>query len=82
MAAEHDDDTALAAVRRHDRIHDGEEVARDENVRQRTQKRAEGAIAPRWGGELLGANLVRPARDRDRADRGEVGLATIRGRPA
>jgi len=82
VSAEHDDDPALPTIGADDGIDDGEEVAGDENVRQRTQKRAEGAIAPRWGGELLGANLVRPARDRDRADRGEVGLATIRGRPA
>ncbi|HWE42118.1 MAG TPA: hypothetical protein VG432_06425 [Gemmatimonadaceae bacterium] len=81
MTAEHDDDAALAAVRADDRIDDREEVARDENVGEGTQKRAEGAVAPRWGGELLGANLVRPARDRDRADRGEVGLAAI-GDPA
>jgi hypothetical protein len=81
MAAEHDDDTALAAVGADDRVDDGEEVARDENVREGTQKRAEGAVGPRWGGELLGANLVRPAGDRDRADRGEVGLAAI-GDPA
>jgi hypothetical protein len=81
VSAEHDDDAPLAAVRADDRVDDGEEVARNENVRQGTQKRAEGAIGPRWGGELLGADLVRPAGDRDRADRGEVGLATI-GDPA
>jgi hypothetical protein len=81
VAAEHDDDTTLALVRPDDRVDDGEEVARDENVRQGTQKRAEGAIGPRWGGELLGANLVRPASDRDRADRGEVGLPAV-GDPA
>ncbi|HET9003239.1 MAG TPA: hypothetical protein VFN39_04465 [Gemmatimonadaceae bacterium] len=81
MAAEHDDDAALAAVSTDDRVDDGEEVAGDENVRQGTQKRAEGAIGPRRGGELLGANLVRPASDRDRADRGEIGLAAI-GDPA
>jgi len=81
VPAKHDDHAALAAEGTDDRIDDGEEVARDEDVRQGTQKRAEGAVAPRWGGKLLGANLVRPARDRDRADRGEVGLAAI-GDPA
>jgi hypothetical protein len=81
VSAEHHDDTPLAAVGTDDRIDDGEEVARDENVRQGAKKRAEGAIGPGRGGELLGANLVRPASDRDRADGGEVGLAAI-GDPA
>jgi hypothetical protein len=81
VSAEHDDDPALAPIGADDRVDDGEEVARDENVREGTQKRAEGAIGPRWGGELLGANLVRPAGDRDRAYRGVVGLAAI-GDPA
>jgi hypothetical protein len=81
VPAEHDDDPALAAEGADDRVDDGEEIARDENVRQGTQKRAEGAVAPRWRGELLGANLVRPARNRDRPDRREVGLAAI-GNPA
>jgi hypothetical protein len=77
VPAEHDDHAPLAAKGAGDRVGNGEEIARDENVRQGTQKRAEGAVAPRWRGELLGANLVRPARDRDRPDRGEVGLAAI-----
>jgi hypothetical protein len=77
VSAEHHHDAPLAAVGGDDCVDDCEEIARDENVRQRTQKRAEGAVGPRWGRELFGANLVRAASDRDRADRGEVSLTAI-----
>lgn len=57
-----------------DGAREAHEVAGDEDVGKRTHERAEGAVAPRWGRELLGAYLVRPPRDRDRADLSEVRL--------
>ena len=79
VAAEHDDHAALAPVRGGDGVDDGEEVAGDEDVGERAQKRAEGAVAPRRGRELLGAHLVRTAGDRDGANGREVGLAARGG---
>jgi hypothetical protein len=78
MAAEHDDDGALAACRLGYGVGDGEKIARHQNVGQRAEEGGERTVVAGWGGELFGADLVRPARDRDGADAGEIGLAGAR----
>jgi hypothetical protein len=75
VPAEHDDHRALAAHRGRDGVDDLEQVVRLQDVGERSQERAEGAIALRRRAELLGAYLVRAQPDRDGADGGEVGLA-------
>jgi hypothetical protein len=74
VATEHDDDGAVAARGLGDRLDHLAKRAGDEDVGEGTQKRAERAIRARRHGELLGANLVRPSGDGDRADGGEIDL--------
>ena len=71
MAAGHRDDSAFAGGA-HQGVHDPAEVARGEDVGERTHERAEGAIRGWRCGELLGAYLVRPVRDGNGADPREV----------
>ncbi|MGH7713139.1 MAG: hypothetical protein ACREOG_17750, partial [Gemmatimonadaceae bacterium] len=55
-----------------DRAHHTPEVACDEDVRERVEKRVEGGVAGRRMREFGGADLVRPTRDGNGANRAEV----------
>jgi hypothetical protein len=79
VAAEHDHNAAIVAVRLDDRFHHGDEVTRDEHVGQRAKECAEGSIVARSVREFLGANLVRPAGNGNGADRGEIRLVMCYG---
>jgi hypothetical protein len=75
VAAEHHDHAALAPCGVGDRRDHGAKVPRHEHVGERTQEGAERAVACRRLREVGRADLVRPDRDRDRADAGEIDLA-------
>src|SRR3982751_2238313 len=76
VPAEHDDDTALTPCGGDDRVDDAPEVARDEHVGERRQKRSEAAVVGGRMGELLRLHLVRAPRHGNGADRAKVGLGS------
>jgi hypothetical protein len=77
VPADHDDDAPAAALRVGDGVGDPAKVAGDEDVGEGTEKRREGAVAPRRRGELGGSDLVRTAGDRNGPNGGEVGFAPV-----
>jgi len=75
VSAEHDDDAALALGGGGQRVDDGAEVTRDEDVGERIEKCAERAIVAGRMRELGRAYLVRAPGDGNRADSREVRFA-------
>src|SRR5437762_1498414 len=75
VAAEHNEDAALAARGAGNRIDDTEEVTSDEHVGQRGEKGAESAIIARRVRELLSTHLIWPPRDGDGPDGVEIRFA-------
>ena len=70
-----DDDAALALRRGGDGADDGAEVARDEDVGQRVEKGAEGAVVAGRMREVARADLVGADRDGHGAHVGEIRFA-------
>ena len=75
VSADHHDDASLPCSAR-DVACEREEVARREHARERAEERSEGAVVTRRLRELLRTNLVRSARDRNRAHRGQIGFGS------
>jgi hypothetical protein len=74
VPAEHHDDPARAASGVGYRAHHGAEVARHEDIGERTKERAERAVVAGWLREVAGVDLVRAYGDRNRAYRRKIRL--------
>jgi hypothetical protein len=77
VAAEHDHDAPAIARGLGNRVDHMQEVACDEDVGQRAKEGVKGSIVAWRSGEFRRANLVRPAGDRDGANRSEVRFAGL-----
>jgi len=74
MPAEHHHDAPGPSGSVGDRANDGAEVTCNEDVRERVEERAEGAVLAGWLREVAGADLVGTDGDRNRAHGREIRL--------
>jgi hypothetical protein len=79
VAAEHDDHRALTPSSGGDGRYDALEVARNEHVRKRLEKRVKAFVASRWRREFRGGDLVRAPLDWNCSNSGEVSFRDRRG---
>src|SRR5204863_3268087 len=74
MPAEHGDNAALLSRSVHYCVDDRSKISRGENVGERGDERVERAVVTWRMRELAGAHFVRPPRDRNGPNGGEISL--------